>query len=56
MMIFAFWCMIWHRWWYWYVLRIRTISYMDWINGEKQRTDYYCCKCEREWTVTNNDY
>jgi len=49
------WCNIWHRWWHWTVLRIRTISYMDWINVRKQETDYLCCQCEREWTVTHNE-
>lgn len=43
-------CKIWHRK-HWTVLRIRTISYRDWIEGRRQETDRYCRRCEREWTT-----
>lgn len=49
-------CMIFHRWRNWTVLRMRTISYFDWIAGIREETDYYCRKCEREWTVKRYDY
>jgi len=46
-----FWCVIYHRWRCWTVLRMRSISYIDWLNGYPEEADYYCCRCEREWTV-----
>lgn len=48
-------CMIFHRWRNWTVLRIRTISYSDWMAGGGVDIDYYCCKCEREWTIKRGD-
>lgn len=46
------WCKIGHRWRHWIVLRIRTISYRDWIEGRRQETDCECLKCGRLWTRT----
>lgn len=36
------------------MLRVRTVSYIDSIRGHKEEADYYCCKCNREWTVKRN--
>lgn len=47
-------CTFIHSWKFWTVLRIRTVSYIDAMRGHKQETDYYCTKCEREWTVARN--
>jgi len=45
-------CVTCHSWRHWTVLRVRPISYMDWVCGGKlEQADYYCCRCEREWTV-----
>lgn len=50
------WCTIYHRWRHWIVLRMRTISYLDWLHGDREETDYYCRKCEREWTVQDANF
>lgn len=48
------WCYFVHRWCYWKLLKIRTVSYLEDIEGKKEEVDYYCNKCNREWTVKRN--